>query len=72
MLTSGCNRRVWATNVRSAVVETSARRIWRCSVLARVARAKELGLVLDDPDQRLAMHILCHSLAALWRRQAPG
>lgn len=40
--------------------------VHRNTVLARVARARELGLVFDDPSQRLALHVLCHSLASLW------
>jgi hypothetical protein len=42
--------------------------VHRNTVLARVARARELGLAFDDPTQRLALHVLCHSLAALWGR----
>jgi sugar diacid utilization regulator len=41
--------------------------VHRNTVLARVGRARELGLVVDDPDQRLAMHVLCYALATLWR-----
>ncbi|HEX3790580.1 MAG TPA: helix-turn-helix domain-containing protein [Pseudonocardiaceae bacterium] len=40
--------------------------VHRNTVLSRVARAKELGLVFDDPAQRLALHVLCYSLASLW------
>lgn len=40
--------------------------VHRNTVLARVARARELGLAFDDPSQRLALHVLCHSLASLW------
>lgn len=40
--------------------------VHRNTVLARVARAKELGLVFDDPSRRLALHVLCYSLASLW------
>jgi hypothetical protein len=40
--------------------------VHRNTVLARVARARELGLAFDDPTQRLALHVLCHSLASLW------
>jgi hypothetical protein len=39
--------------------------VHRNTVLSRVARAKELGLVLDDPAMRLALHVLCYSLASL-------
>ncbi|TNC25469.1 PucR family transcriptional regulator [Amycolatopsis alkalitolerans] len=42
--------------------------VHRNTVLSRVARAKELGLVLDDPARRLALHVLCYSLASLWVR----
>jgi hypothetical protein len=42
--------------------------VHRNTVLSRVARAKELGLVFDDPEQRLALHVLCYSLASLWTR----
>ncbi|HEY4421732.1 MAG TPA: helix-turn-helix domain-containing protein [Pseudonocardia sp.] len=41
--------------------------VHRNTVLARVARAKELGLVVDDPNRRLAMHVLCYALATLWK-----
>jgi hypothetical protein len=41
--------------------------VHRNTVLSRVARAKELGLVLDDPAQRLALHVLTYALDALWR-----
>ncbi|GHF52004.1 hypothetical protein FHX82_004102 [Amycolatopsis bartoniae] len=40
--------------------------VHRNTVLSRVARAKELGLVFDDPARRLALHVLCYSLASLW------
>jgi hypothetical protein len=40
--------------------------VHRNTVLSRVARARELGLVFDDPAQRLALHVLCYSLASLW------
>jgi hypothetical protein len=42
--------------------------VHRNTVLSRVARARELGLVFDDPDQRLALHVLCYSLASSWSR----
>jgi hypothetical protein len=42
--------------------------VHRNTVLSRVARARELGLAFDDPGQRLALHVLCHSLASLWGR----
>lgn len=74
-----------AARDRSALVETvlavldcggslsqaSARLgVHRNTVLSRVARAKELGLVFDDPAQRLALHVLTYALDALWRE--PG
>ncbi|WP_051581149.1 PucR family transcriptional regulator [Pseudonocardia acaciae] len=37
--------------------------VHRNTVLSRVARARELGLTLDDPTQRLALHVLCYALA---------
>ncbi|GAB2971186.1 helix-turn-helix domain-containing protein [Amycolatopsis acidiphila] len=40
--------------------------VHRNTVLARIARAKELGLVFDDPSWRLALHVLCYSLSSLW------
>jgi hypothetical protein len=74
-----------AARDRSALVETvlavldcggslsqaSARLgVHRNTVLSRVARAKELGLVFDDPAQRLSLHVLTYALDALWRE--PG
>ncbi|MTD15573.1 PucR family transcriptional regulator [Nakamurella sp. YIM 132087] len=41
--------------------------VHRNTVLARVARARELGVVSDDPAQRLALHVLCYALDTLWR-----
>jgi len=41
--------------------------VHRNTVLARIVRAKQLGLVFDDPHQRLALHVLCHALASLER-----
>ncbi|MGI3786504.1 MAG: helix-turn-helix domain-containing protein [Janthinobacterium lividum] len=40
--------------------------VHRNTVLARVGRARQLGLALDDPTQRLALHVLCHALATSW------
>jgi hypothetical protein len=40
--------------------------VHRNTVLSRVARARELGLRPDDPEQRLALHVLCHALVARW------
>jgi sugar diacid utilization regulator len=39
--------------------------VHRNTVLARVARARQLGLAFDDPAQRLALHVLCYALASL-------
>ena len=44
--------------------------VHRNTVLARIVRAKQLGLVFDDPSQRLAVHVLCHALASLERGSA--
>jgi DNA-binding PucR family transcriptional regulator len=41
--------------------------VHRNTVLSRVARAKELGLVFDDPARRLALHVLTYALDALSR-----
>jgi PucR C-terminal helix-turn-helix domain/GGDEF-like domain len=38
--------------------------VHRNTVLARVVRARNLGLVFDDPVQRLALHVLCYALAS--------
>jgi hypothetical protein len=43
--------------------------VHRNTVLARVVRARQLGLVFEEPAQRLALHVLCYALAALWRAQ---
>ncbi|HEY3714269.1 MAG TPA: helix-turn-helix domain-containing protein [Jatrophihabitantaceae bacterium] len=40
--------------------------VHRNTVLARLARARQLGLTYDDPAQRLALHVLCYALASLW------
>lgn len=40
--------------------------VHRNTVLARLARARQLGLTYDDPTQRLALHVLCYALASLW------
>lgn len=40
--------------------------VHRNTVLARMARARELGLVADDPTQRLALHLLCFALETSW------
>ena len=47
-----------------SLVEASHRLgVHRNTVLSRVARARQLGLVFDDPAQRLALHVLCYALA---------
>jgi hypothetical protein len=43
--------------------------VHRNTVLARVVRARQLGLVFEEPAQRLALHVLCYALASLWRAQ---
>ncbi|MET3803331.1 hypothetical protein ABIB25_000315 [Nakamurella sp. UYEF19] len=54
-----------------SLVEASHRLgVHRNTVLARILRAKQLGLVFDDPTQRLALHVLCYALASL-REPAP-
>jgi len=40
--------------------------VHRNTVLTRVGRGRALGLALDDADQRLALHVLCHALATRW------
>ncbi|WP_432840215.1 PucR family transcriptional regulator [Dactylosporangium sp. CA-092794] len=40
--------------------------VHRNTVLARLARARQLGLTYDEPAQRLALHVLCYALASLW------
>jgi hypothetical protein len=40
--------------------------VHRNTVLARLARARQLGLTYDEPGQRLALHVLCYALTALW------
>lgn len=37
--------------------------VHRNTVLGRLTRARSLGLLIDDPDQRLAVHVLCYALA---------
>jgi hypothetical protein len=43
--------------------------VHRNTVLARVMRARQLGLTFDEPTQRLALHVLCYVLASLWKTQ---
>jgi hypothetical protein len=45
--------------------------VHRNTVLARVARSRQLGLAFDDPAQRLALHVLCYALASV-RPDPPG
>ena len=55
-----------------SLVEASHRLgVHRNTVLARITRARQLGLVFDDPAQRLALHVLCYALAALRHAAEP-
>ena len=55
-----------------SLVEASHRLgVHRNTVLARITRARALGLVFDDPAQRLALHVLCYALSALRRSGDP-
>src|SRR6202042_3036933 len=45
--------------------------VHRNTVLARVARSRQLGVAFDDPAQRLALHVLCYALASV-RPEPPG
>jgi len=55
-----------------SLVEASHRLgVHRNTVLARLLRAKQLGLVFDDPHQRLALHVLCYALASLGETSSP-
>jgi PucR-like helix-turn-helix protein/diguanylate cyclase with GGDEF domain len=38
--------------------------VHRNTVLSRVARARELGLEVDDPARRLALHVICYALSS--------
>jgi hypothetical protein len=40
--------------------------VHRNTVLARLARARQLGLTYDEPGQRLALHVLSYALTTLW------
>lgn len=40
--------------------------VHRNTVLARLTRARQLGLTYDEAGQRLALHVLCYALASLW------
>jgi PucR C-terminal helix-turn-helix domain/GGDEF-like domain len=44
--------------------------VHRNTVLARLARARQLGLTYDEPGQRLALHVLCYALATQWNEPA--
>ncbi|GGM02068.1 hypothetical protein GCM10011594_22680 [Nakamurella endophytica] len=46
--------------------------VHRNTVLARVARARDLGLVPDDPAQRLALHVICYALDVSWSGATPA
>jgi hypothetical protein len=43
--------------------------VHRNTVLARVTRARQLGLAFEEPTQRLALHVLCYVLASLWNAE---
>jgi len=45
--------------------------VHRNTVLARLTRARHLGLTYDEPGQRLALHVLCYALTALWKEPGP-
>jgi hypothetical protein len=40
--------------------------VHRNTVLARLTRARQLGLTFEEPGQRLALHVICYALASLW------
>ncbi|MBX6723631.1 MAG: helix-turn-helix domain-containing protein [Dactylosporangium sp.] len=40
--------------------------VHRNTVLARLSRARQLGLTFDEPAQRLALHVLCYTLVSMW------
>jgi PucR C-terminal helix-turn-helix domain/GGDEF-like domain len=42
-------------------------RVHRNTVLARLSRARELGLDVDDPRQHLALHLMCYTLSMHWQ-----
>jgi DNA-binding PucR family transcriptional regulator len=39
--------------------------VHRNTVLARLTRARQLGLTFEEPGQRLALHVICYALASL-------
>ncbi len=45
--------------------------VHRNTVLARLARARQLGLTFEEPGQRLALHVLCFALNSLWSDAGP-
>ncbi|HEX7660614.1 MAG TPA: helix-turn-helix domain-containing protein [Pseudonocardiaceae bacterium] len=38
--------------------------VHRNTVLARLARARQVGMAFEEPGQRLALHVLCYALAS--------
>lgn len=56
----------------SLVAASAELGVHRNTVLARTARARELGLALDDPAQRLPLHVACHGLVRAWRATGSG
>ncbi|MBC3760917.1 helix-turn-helix domain-containing protein [Quadrisphaera oryzae] len=56
----------------SLVAASAELGVHRNTVLARTARARELGLALDDPAQRLPLHVACHGLVRAWRAAGSG
>jgi hypothetical protein len=46
--------------------------VHRNTVLARVMRARQLGLAYEEPTQRLALHVLCYVLNSLWKAEPPA
>ncbi|TNM60205.1 hypothetical protein FHN55_18905 [Streptomyces sp. NP160] len=56
----------------SLVAASAELGVHRNTVLARTARARELGLALDDPAQRLPLHVACHGLVRAWRTTGSG
>lgn len=56
----------------SLVAASAQLGVHRNTVLARTARARELGLALDDPAQRLPLHVACQALVRAWRATGSG
>jgi hypothetical protein len=44
--------------------------VHRNTVLARLTRARQLGLTFEEPGQRLALHVICYALASLWAAES--